>query len=98
MLKKDSFLEAESGGDDVLTSLPLEGGRGGEEVDGPRPPDRLSMLGEELTVRELWPEAAPHQTQQKNKSNNNNDERRRYSRDHAMLLEPREKLSSWTLV
>lgn len=65
MLKKDSFLEAESGGDDVLTSLPLEGGRGGEEVDGPRPPDRLSMLGEELTVRELWPEAAPHQTQQK---------------------------------
>lgn len=32
MLKKDSFLLAERGGDDVLTSLPLEGGRGGEAV------------------------------------------------------------------
>lgn len=33
MLKKDSFLVAERGGDEVLTSLPLEGGRGGEAVD-----------------------------------------------------------------
>lgn len=33
MLKKDSFFVAESGGDEVLTSLPLEGGRGGEAVD-----------------------------------------------------------------
>lgn len=33
MLKKDSFLVAESGGDEVLTSLPLEEGRGGEAVD-----------------------------------------------------------------
>ena len=33
MLKKDSFLVAESGGDEVLTSLPLEGGSGGEAVD-----------------------------------------------------------------
>lgn len=33
MLKKESFLVAERGGDEVLTSLPLEGGRGGEAVD-----------------------------------------------------------------
>lgn len=55
MLKKDSFLVADSGGDEVLTSLPLEGGRGGEAVDWPRPPERLSILGEELTVLEPWP-------------------------------------------
>lgn len=47
---------AERGGEEVLMSLPLDGGRGGEAVDGPRPPERLSMLGEELTVLELWPE------------------------------------------
>lgn len=56
ILKKDSFLVAERGGEEVLTSLPLEGGRGGEAVAWPRPPERLSMLGEELTVLELWPE------------------------------------------
>lgn len=55
MLKKDSFLVAENGGDEVLTSLPLEGGSGGEAVDWARPPERLSVLGEELTVLELWP-------------------------------------------
>lgn len=33
MLKKESFLVAESGGDEVLTSLPLDGGNGGEAVD-----------------------------------------------------------------
>lgn len=32
MLKNDSFLEADSGGDEALTSLPLEGGRGGDAV------------------------------------------------------------------
>ena len=32
MLKKDSFLLAESGGEAALASLPLEGGRGGEAV------------------------------------------------------------------
>lgn len=56
MLKNDSFLVAERGGDEVLTSLPLEGGRGGDAVGCPRAPDRLSMLGEELTVLELCPE------------------------------------------
>lgn len=53
MLKNDSFLVAERGGDEVLTSPPLKGGRGGEAADGGRPPGRLSMLGEELTVMEL---------------------------------------------
>ncbi|TNN72206.1 hypothetical protein EYF80_017634 [Liparis tanakae] len=33
MLKNDSFLVAERGGDEVPTSLPLKGGRGGEAVD-----------------------------------------------------------------
>lgn len=33
MLKKGSFLVAEEGGDEALTSLPLETGRGGEVVD-----------------------------------------------------------------
>lgn len=55
ILKKDSFLVADSGGDEVLTSLPLDSGRGGDAVDWARPPERLSMLGEELTVQELWP-------------------------------------------
>lgn len=55
MLKKDSFLVAERGGDDVLRSLPLEVWRGGDAVDTALPPDRLSTLGEELTVCELWP-------------------------------------------
>lgn len=55
MLKKDSFLVAERGGDELLTSLPLEGGRGGDAEDWPRPPEKLSVLGEELTVLELWP-------------------------------------------
>lgn len=58
MLKKDSFLPADGGGDDALTSLPREEGGGGEEADWPRPPERLSMLGELLAVRELWPEKA----------------------------------------
>lgn len=58
MLKKDSFLLAEGGGDEALTSLPREEGGGGEEVDWPRPPERLSMLGELLAVLELWPEKA----------------------------------------
>lgn len=60
MLKKDSFLLADGGGDEVLASLPREegGGGGGEEEDWPRPPERLSTLGELLTVLELWPERA----------------------------------------
>lgn len=58
MLKKDSFLLADGGGDDVLMSLPLEERGGGEEVNWPRPPERLSMLGEVLAVLELWPEEA----------------------------------------
>lgn len=33
MLKNDSFLVAERGGDEVLTSLPLDGGRGGDAAD-----------------------------------------------------------------
>lgn len=56
MLKKESFLVAERGGDKVLMSLPLETGRGGDAVVWPCPPERLSMLGEELTVLEVWPE------------------------------------------
>ena len=32
MLKKESFLVAERGGDKVLMSLPLETGRGGDAV------------------------------------------------------------------
>lgn len=58
MLKKDSFLLVDGGGDEALTSLPREEGGGGEEADWPRPPDRLSMLGELLAVLELWPEKA----------------------------------------
>lgn len=63
MLKKDSFLLAD-GGDDPLTSLPREERGGGEEVDWPRPPERLSMLGEVLAVLELWPEEAEKRTQE----------------------------------
>lgn len=58
MLKKDSFLLVDGGGDEALTSLPREEGGGGEDVDWPRPPERLSMLGELLAVLELWPERA----------------------------------------
>lgn len=65
MLKKDSFLLVDGGGDEVLTSLPREEGGGGEEVDWPRPPDRLSMLGELLAVLELWPEKAEASGQRK---------------------------------
>lgn len=56
MLKKDSFLLADGGGDEALTSLPREEWGGGEDVDWPRPPERLSILGEVLAVLELWPE------------------------------------------
>lgn len=56
MLKKESFLLADGGGDEALASLPREEGGGGEEVDWPRPPERLSILGELLAVLELWPE------------------------------------------
>lgn len=58
MLKKDSFLLLDGGGEEVLTSLPREEGGGGEEVEWPRPPERFSMLGELLAVLELWPEKA----------------------------------------
>lgn len=49
-------LAADSGGGEALPSLPLEDGSGGEAAAGPRPPERLSMLGEELSVLELWPD------------------------------------------
>lgn len=55
MLKNESFLVAERGGDDVLDSRPLETGRGGDDMAWSRPPDKLSVLGEELTVLEVWP-------------------------------------------
>lgn len=56
MLKKQSFLLADRGGEEVLTSLPLGRCRGGEAVEWPRPPERLSMLGEELTIWGFCPE------------------------------------------
>lgn len=39
VLKKESFFEADKGGDPVNS----------------RPPDKLSMLGDELMFFELWP-------------------------------------------
>ena len=56
MLKKESFLVAERGGDEVLESRPLDAGRGGDAMAWSRPLDRLSILGEELTVLEEYPE------------------------------------------
>lgn len=49
MLKKD---------EESFTSLPLLAGRGGDAVTGrPRPPpERLSVLGEELTILEAGPD------------------------------------------
>lgn len=49
MLKKE---------EESLASLPLLARRGGDAVtDWPRPPpERLSVLGEELTVLEAWPD------------------------------------------
>lgn len=54
MLKKE---------EESFTSLPLLARRGGDTVtDWPRPPpERLSMLGEELTVLEVWPDQARRQ-------------------------------------
>lgn len=72
MLKKDSFLEAERGGDVLLTSLPLEGGRGGDAVSWPRPPERLSVLGEVLTVFELWPLKCGREMEKQYKFQSNN--------------------------
>jgi len=40
VLKKESFFDADKGGDPVNS----------------RPPDKLSMLGDELMFFELWPE------------------------------------------
>lgn len=56
ILKNKSFFVAERGGDDVLDSRPLGAGRGGDDMAWSRPPDRLSTLGEELTVLDDWPE------------------------------------------
>lgn len=56
MLKNKSFFVAERGGDDVLESCPLEAERGGDDMAWSFPHDRLSALGEELTVLEVWPE------------------------------------------
>lgn len=53
ILKKESFFEAEEGGDDVLESRLT--GRGGEDIAWSRPPDKLSELGEELMVLGVWP-------------------------------------------
>lgn len=48
MLKKE---------EESFASLPLLARRGGDAVNGwPRPPVRLSVLGEELTVLEAWPD------------------------------------------
>lgn len=56
ILKNESFLVAEEGGDDVLESRPpLDTGRGGEDIAWSRPPDRLSLLGEELIVLKVCP-------------------------------------------
>lgn len=56
ILKKESFFVAEEGGDEVLESRPsLDTGRGGEDIAWSRPQDRLSLLGEELTVLKVCP-------------------------------------------
>lgn len=54
MLKKE---------EESLTSLPLLATRGGDAVtDWPRPPpERLSVLGEELTILEAWPDQVRRQ-------------------------------------
>lgn len=55
ILKKESFFVAERGGDDMEDSCPFEAILGGGDIAWSRPVDKLSTLGDELTVLDLGP-------------------------------------------